>query len=560
MANVVDDLFVNVGFKADIKGMTSILGQVKGIAGGIAGGLSLAATAAVGTASAITGLAIQAAMAEDATAKLAGRLKTTTEELTALQHAADHAGVSQGELVGALKHVGQELSKIDKEGSGSVFSRLHVSAKNADGTLRSTVDLLPEIADRLAQVKDESKRAALAQEVFGGSSQAMAGMIEGGGDAMRQSMRSAHEMGIVLSSVAAKNSEELVDSLTDLKAVSGAMSRQFLGAFIPAISRGTKYLTALLTDAKGLPRVGLDKTIKGITWALEALSTPLGKAALGFTTLAAGMGAIKLVGMSATLAPIVAGLKGVAVAAGTAAAPFIIAGVAIGGVALLLEDLYVASQGGESAIMDLAVALGIGDSFLRGVKASVQIVSDVLWILKTTTMEVGANFLQTMGTMGQGISDLITEAAKVMPILQPIADWVKWMGENLGGLGLSALEGLAGFTSRFRSGELGETEAKFASAIPILGEQKALLESARQREITGEGMGLLGVGQQSFTARNKVIEESQAETSNRMAQQRASAINVAVTAGVSAREQAQAAADAVYREVLAQSAALEALR
>jgi hypothetical protein len=97
-------------------------------------------------------------------------------QLSHLQGAATLAGVSTQNLTAGMTALNDNISAVASGHAPQVaaaFNYLHVAMRNSNGTLRKSTDLLPELADKLAGIKNPMIQAQLATEIFGGAGDAL---------------------------------------------------------------------------------------------------------------------------------------------------------------------------------------------------------------------------------------------------------------------------------------------------------------------------------------------------------------------------------------------------
>ncbi len=105
----------------------------------------------------------------DEIGKMAQKIGTTTEELSKLKFAASQSGVNVEQLSVAFSKLNKNMVAGD-----TVFASLGINLKNNDGSLRSNVEVLKDIADKFSKTTDNATKSAMAIAFFG---KAGAGLI-----------------------------------------------------------------------------------------------------------------------------------------------------------------------------------------------------------------------------------------------------------------------------------------------------------------------------------------------------------------------------------------------
>jgi hypothetical protein len=203
-------------------------------------------TAAVAAAAGVAVLVKQSIDAADATSKLAQSVGTTTEEFTRLAYAGDMAGVSQEELGSSLAKLARQAADAAAGGKSAndVFSSMGISVKSADGSLKSTTQLLGDIADRFKAYGDTTTQTALAQDLFGKSGAKLIPLLNAGRDGLAEMAKEADALGITLSTGTAAAAEAFNDNLSRLNAVRQGLVNGIARELLPTLES----LTANLYD------------------------------------------------------------------------------------------------------------------------------------------------------------------------------------------------------------------------------------------------------------------------------------------------------------------------
>lgn len=154
---------------------TKALGGTASAIGGIASkilsvqSLITGAVAAVGV-TRLAGAFNEAAEEVDNLGKKAQVLGVSIEDLSALRFAAGESGVDFETLSKMIGKSAKNLAEFAATGQGAgadAFRRLGIQAQNADGTLRSMTDVLPEIAVAFEGIGDAGERLRLSEAIFG---------------------------------------------------------------------------------------------------------------------------------------------------------------------------------------------------------------------------------------------------------------------------------------------------------------------------------------------------------------------------------------------------------
>jgi hypothetical protein len=196
---------------------------------GLAGAFSVGAMAAMVTSS------IDAA---DGLSKLSQRTGETVENLARLQYAGSLADVSNEALATSLKKLSKNMAEA-ASGTGEVadaFRAIGVSVVASDGKLRSSGDVLNDVADRFAGYEDSAAKAALAQAIFGRSGADLIPLLNAGSQGLKEMGDEASRLGVVISTETAQAAERFNDQMTRVNAALGSIAKQTAAELLPVLN------------------------------------------------------------------------------------------------------------------------------------------------------------------------------------------------------------------------------------------------------------------------------------------------------------------------------------
>ena len=252
--------------------------------------------AVVGVAAASAATAISVAVKgvlndADAIAKSSRKIGVPVDELSRLKHAADLSGVSMGGLENGLKRLSANMYDASQGvGEGAkAFKAMGINVKNADGSLKSSTQVMAEMAEVFKTMPDGAEKTALAMRVMGKSGADMIPMLNGGADALKSMIDEADKMGIVITPEMAANAELFNDNLTRLSGSFKGLVIQLTSALAPTLAAISDKIVALVNGFK-LLSPGTQKFIgiaAGLTAGITALAVPLGALVLTFGAISA---------------------------------------------------------------------------------------------------------------------------------------------------------------------------------------------------------------------------------------------------------------------------------
>lgn len=199
-----------------------------------AAGMAGAALGAIGvglSASVFSGWIKGAIDAADEASKLAQKAGLAVKDVAGLTLAFEQSGMTAGDVSGAMSKLSRSMAEGNK-----AFAAMGLTAQNNDGTLKSTRQMLGEVADKFAGYADGAGKTALAMEVFGKSGAEMIPLLNGGATALNDFDATAQKLGLTLDEDAAKAAEKFNDEIYLLTKRSQGAATQIMKELLPALT------------------------------------------------------------------------------------------------------------------------------------------------------------------------------------------------------------------------------------------------------------------------------------------------------------------------------------
>jgi hypothetical protein len=211
------------------------------------------------------------------TGKLSKQLQVTTAEATAYQVAAKKLGIENGAIVDASDKMAKSLAKGE-----DAYKTLGIETRNANGSFRSTGELLPEVMDRLRGITNVTEQNVAGVKIFGKgwsearsllkvSSEEMAAArqkvrdlnLEVDPAAVRKYQAAINDIKLIVTSLSIQVGNVLLPVLTELGVWFGQVGPYVVGAFGVALKVVQSTLTAVWGVIKGV--------VQGVTGVVAAL-------------------------------------------------------------------------------------------------------------------------------------------------------------------------------------------------------------------------------------------------------------------------------------------------
>jgi hypothetical protein len=198
---------------------------------------------AVGPAAIAAGAAVGVVMvknfidAADKLTDLSERTGIAVDDLSRLGYVAQMSGISADEMTSAIVKLSNTMAMASVNGgtASRVFDVLGVSVKNTDGTLRSQVEVLQDVADKFATYEDGAAKTALAVQLFGKSGANLIPVLNGGAEGIQALAEESDKLGNTINTRTAQAAAEFNDNLDRLRVLSGNAAQSLSESLLPSL-------------------------------------------------------------------------------------------------------------------------------------------------------------------------------------------------------------------------------------------------------------------------------------------------------------------------------------
>lgn len=319
-----------------------------------------AGAAALGTA--MLGMAFNAGKTADDLLTLSRNTGISVEELQKMQYASDIVDVSMDQMTGSLSKLVKQMAS-----GNDAFDTLGVSILDENGNMRDAVDVWYDTLEALSKVENETERDQIAMELFGKSAMDLSGIVDDGGQALRDMGQEAEDMGLIMSEDGVRAAGEFNDAIDKFK---NQASQAFFEAgaalaesLLPMLEELIESVSGVITWFASLD--GNTQTLILTILGLVAAISPIAGLISGICTIGGVLAGIT--------APMAATFMGIAAAIGVV--------VAIGTV--LYENWDTIKAKGKE-LWDSVVATwdGIKNTISDAIEGAKQVVSDCIEAIK----------------------------------------------------------------------------------------------------------------------------------------------------------------------------------
>lgn len=265
--------------------MSQSFGKISEASGKVAQATKGISTAAGGALAGLAGMAYKSVTAADELMTLSKQTGIATDELQKMKYASDLVDVSVEEITGAMSKMKKNMASTSKD-TQAAFAQIGVSVTDANGQLRNTTDVFYEVLQGLSNISNETERDIVAMQLFGKSADQLAGIIDDGGEALKNLGQEAQDLGLIMSEDTLSSLNDVNDSIDKLKAKangeiaqSGAKAMEALmpvfDKVLDAMSKALDYIGSL--DADQIKMIAtLLAVVASISPVAKAISTVTG--------------------------------------------------------------------------------------------------------------------------------------------------------------------------------------------------------------------------------------------------------------------------------------------
>src|SRR5690606_12171181 len=171
----------------------------------------------------------------DDLSKAAQRVSLPTEQFSGLVYAGKLADVEVNTLVTSLGRLTKAQADAEKSTSeqARVFDALKIATKEADGSLRSSIDVLYDFADAFERQKGSPEIVAAGIKIFGRSFQELIPLIKDGSEGLRGAAEEAEAFGQIISTETGQAAEAFNDNLSRLGMVVSGLANAVAAELLP---------------------------------------------------------------------------------------------------------------------------------------------------------------------------------------------------------------------------------------------------------------------------------------------------------------------------------------
>lgn len=276
-------------FSPALSRAAAIADKIADKAGKVAKETKKLSLAAGGALTALGGLAVKAGMSADDLNTLSKQTGFSTQTLQEWQYASKFVDVSVEDIVGSARKLKQNMDSTSED-VVAAWKKLGVGFRDADG-FRDVEYVFNDVLMGLSMIQNETERDIVAMTLFGRSADQLAGIIDDGGEALRQFGKEAQDAGLILSQDALDSANQFNDALDRLKETVGGkllqLGSNLAEALLPVLEDLVDAIVPLLDWISQLDQGTLKfiTTILAITAAISPLAKLISNIASGVSQI-----------------------------------------------------------------------------------------------------------------------------------------------------------------------------------------------------------------------------------------------------------------------------------
>jgi TP901 family phage tail tape measure protein len=380
-----------------VRGLKAAQARLKGFGEGVSGiGRKLTAASAAVAAPLLATSKVFIGMG-DAMAKASDRTGIAVETLSELTFAAEMSGANLQSFENGIRRMQRTVVEA-ADGTQTAVDALAMLGLRAEELQGMSPDrMFKLLAERLSQVADPTHKAAIAMEIFGRGGAELLPLMKDGVRGIEALQDQARELGLTLSTEAARDAERFGDTLDVLWKVIKRAAFAVGAALAPTLTRVAETITRVVVQVVqwidrnrglivsvtklALAGVATGMALVGIGYAIQGLAAAFGGVAAVITGAGAAIGLLGTA-LAALLSPV-----GLVIAGAVALGAYIAHSTGVAGQALawLSEQFRGLKDRALVAYQGIADALAAGD---------IALAARVLWLALKVEWQRGIHYIQ----------------------------------------------------------------------------------------------------------------------------------------------------------------------
>lgn len=227
----------------------------------------------------------------DALKDLAERTGIATDELEKYAYVAKLSGASTEALTTGLRVLEKNMGEAAQGSKTQVetFAKLGIRIHDTNGKLKTTQQLLPDVAKAFEKLPSHAQKTAYAMQLFGRAGQELLPMLAKGADKIREMQEELELLGGVTSEKFLAAADEYGDNINRLSAAWKGVRQAISGPIVEAINKIAAGFLTWWKVAGALVRSKIEEWSQQLVTSLQALWITVTKLAAPLLLFAAAL-------------------------------------------------------------------------------------------------------------------------------------------------------------------------------------------------------------------------------------------------------------------------------
>lgn len=168
---------------------------------------------------------------------MAQRMGVTTQQASVMNVALARLGLDSDTYISASEKMSKQINS-----NGQAFETLGVKVKDASGAYRPVTEVMGEVNDKLAAIKNPIEQNIAGQQVYGKGWSEVRGILKLTAEQMKASELRARELNLIVGPEGVAMSKQYSAQMRDLNLVGKSLEVQFGNALLPVFARTGAFL------------------------------------------------------------------------------------------------------------------------------------------------------------------------------------------------------------------------------------------------------------------------------------------------------------------------------
>ena len=205
----------------------------------------------IGAAAAVNAFGVQTGKALDDMGRMARNAGVPIEKFSRLASHTRRLGGEVHDLSEGLKTLSEKIIEAAKDSGstgGQAFASLGLNVRKSNGALKSTEEMLDDVADALASIESDTLRAAAANDLFGGDMRYLLPLLQDGADGLRKFGKEADRYGTVVTDAQSRAAKEMLSEYRGMGEALRGIGYRVTEGILPTITGTSRRITDFLVD------------------------------------------------------------------------------------------------------------------------------------------------------------------------------------------------------------------------------------------------------------------------------------------------------------------------